>query len=75
VNFNQVSFEKRASKVLTIDKSLHDIILIDCASTIHLFMNALLLYDIEFADVPLHLSTNNGVNVTTKQGMYNNLEV
>ena len=75
VNFNQVSFEKRASQVLTIDDNLRNLILIDCASTINLFINALLLLGIGPADIPLYLNTNNGVNVTIKKGMYKNIEV
>ena len=38
-------------------------------------MNALLLCGIGNTDIPLYLNTNNGVNVTTKKGMYNNIEV
>jgi len=75
MNFNQVSFEKRVSQVLTIDDNLRNLILIDCASTINLFINALLLLGIGPADIPLYLNTNNGVNVTTKKGIYKNIEV
>ena len=75
INFNQVSFENRVLQILTIDKNLRDLILLDSASTVHLFMNVLLLCNIAQANIPLYLNTNNGINVTTKQRIFDDLDI
>ena len=55
VNFNHVSFLKRAKQVIPIDDKLKDLIILDSTSTVHLFKNKKLASDLKTAKVLLHL--------------------
>ena len=54
---------------------LKRLLLLDTGSTVHLFMNALLLTNIFISKTPLYLGTNGGVTVCNQKGMYDDLEV
>ena len=75
VCFNQASVQKRLKEVSTLPrKDLKNLIILDCASTVHFFTNKSLLADVDVSNHPLYLGTNNGACVTTEQGCYDNLE-
>ena len=75
-NFNQVSLSRRIEKVKPLTfKDLSNFILLDYASTVHLFMNHRLVQNVRKAFFPLHLGTNNGTNVTDQEADFEDLTV
>ena len=76
--FNQVAFERRLNNSDFRKRALLDLrklILLDTGSTVHLFMNKLLVHSIFYSDHPLYLGTNGSVNITKQKATYDNMEV
>ena len=72
---NQVPIEqkfKHNSSILY--ANLKYLILLDYASAVYFFMNSDLASNIWESSLPLHLETNNRMNITTKQGTHGGLD-
>ena len=56
-------------KVLNLDEvDLTKLILIDCTSTVYIFITWFLVDNIRMANFPLYLGINNSTNITEKIG-------